>query len=188
MNKWIIGGLSIVLLSTVAVAQENELFPELQGQFKEAAPSKKADAKPAKQNGKNKDVEARQIARAERAMKEGDTGEQKEGNLRIQLQNLEGALPYARTLAYCYGDVVLTNETNQKLDQLALTLTYKDMPTQVSFGGVPKKGTQQKKIMLIGPPCEDILGTPDIEIKACKLGKQSEDACKKRVQFVQPNG
>ena len=102
------------------------------------------------------------------------------------MKDVQGTLAYARTLSYCSAKVVLTNETNQRLDALSMTLTYKDMAKDISFSGVRKKKSQTREILLIGPPCEDILNEPNIDIKVCKMGNKSEEACKKRVQFVSP--
>ena len=119
---------------------------------------------------------------------ENATGPSAEGNIKIQLTNLKGVLPYARDYAYCFGDLVLTNGTNQKLESLSVKLTYRDTPTIVSFSGVDKKKTQKQSLMLIGRACEDILSTPEIEVQECKMPPQSEESCKKRVQFIPPNG
>ena len=110
-----------------------------------------------------------------------------EGNITVKLTNLKGVLPYARDFAYCFGDLVLTNDTNQKLESLTMELTYRDTPTIISFGAVDKKKTQKQALMLIGKACEDILSTPQVEVKSCKMPPQSEESCKRRVQFIPPN-
>ena len=108
-------------------------------------------------------------------------------HFRIQLENIQGALPYARTLSYCAGTAVLTNETKQPLQVLSLTLTYGDMPAQLSFGGVQPNATQSRPVMLIGSPCESFLNMPEVEIQSCRWGAQPEAACKKKVKFIPPN-
>ena len=196
MKKLIWGGLCVALMGTPVLAQEIELFPELQGQFEQIAPDepqapqaeedKTELTKPSKKKFQKELTEDELSAR--QALENGDTdGQKKEGNLKIQLRNMEGTLPYVRTMAYCYADAVLTNETNRTLKKLAVRLTYGDMGTDLNYGGVRKKGRQQRKILLIGPPCEQILGMPQIDIKACEMENMTEDACKKRVQFVAPN-
>ena len=196
MKKLIWSGLCVALMGTPVLAQEIELFPELQGQFEQIAPDepqapqvekdKTGSEKSARRKPKKELTEDQMSAK--QALEDGDTdGQKKEGNLKIQLRNMEGALPYVRSMAYCYADAVLTNETNRTLKKLAVRLTYGDMGTDLNYGGVRKKGRQQRKILLIGPPCEQILGMPQIEITACEMENMTEDACKKRVQFVAPN-
>jgi len=202
MNKIFLSGLALVLGSGVAVAQEaDELFPELAGQFEQAPVAEEVElnveqeevseqpnlpiAKPdLNKNAQDPDSNVPTNRRDEKV----DTGEKVEGNLVIKIQNVDGVLPYARTLAYCTAEAVLTNETNQRLDQLALTITYKDMPKDLNYSGVAKKKSRTQKFMLIGLPCENIKGMPDVQVKTCKLGTQSEAACKKRVQFIPPSG
>ena len=182
MMKVFLTGVTFLLMSGSVMAQEADLFPELKGQFEPPKTEKSADEKV---------VDALQgrgnIRSAQRAVAAKPTAERQEGNLKIELENLNGVLPYARNMAYCYGEAVLTNETNQALDSLSVTLMYKDMPAELSYGGVKPHQKQSQQIMLIGPACEVILGMPEVDIKACKLGSQSENACKKRVQFIPPS-
>ena len=208
MNKIFLGGLMVMLGSGMAVAQESDtLFPELAGQF-EQAPA----VEPAEEVGEEIDLTVEQEKGGAPELpivkpdfnkpaqdpdsnnptngkdEKLDTGEKVEGNLVIEIQNVDGVLPYARTLAYCSAEAVLTNETNQRLDQLSLTLTYKDMPKDLNYSNVSKKKKRTQKFMLIGLPCENIKGMPDVQVKTCKLGTQSEAACKKRVQVIPPSG
>lgn len=195
MKKLIFSGVAVVMASLPVLAQEVDLFPELQGQFEQVAPEPEdtVSEETAGDEVKQGDQKAGETGlteeqmRTKQAVEKDSTGEKREGNLKIQLRDMNGALPYVKSLAYCYGDAVLTNETNQDLETLAIQLTYGDMVTDVNYSGVPKKKQQKKKILLIGPPCEQILGMPKVDIKACKMKDTTEDACKKRVQFVSPN-
>ena len=200
MKKLIFVGMAMAMMSIPVLAQELDLFPELQGQFEQIAPepddeaaeNEMATGEQKKEDQENPDKAKGELTeeqmRTKQALEENTTGEKHEGNLKIQLQNLNGALPYVKSLAYCYGDAVLTNETNRDLQGLSLKLTYGDMATDVNYSGVPKKKQQKQSILLIGPPCEQILGIPQMDIVSCKMKDTSEDACKKRVQFVSPNG
>ena len=215
MNKIFLSGVALTLFSGVAVAQ-NSLFPELEGQFQQPAVAEKpvvsgsavekADPETevmdldvameveeeqkmnppvAKPESQKKPAKAEDTNSQDNEEKEN---EKVEGNVVIEVQNVEGVLPYARTLAYCTGEAVLTNESDTILRQLSLTITYKDMPKELSYTYVGKKKSRTQKFMLIGLPCENILGMPKVEIKTCKLGKLSEEECKKRVQFIPPQG
>ena len=173
--KLLFATLSALFLATSAMAQEKGLFPELDGQFK--LPEKQSQH----------DAFDDYLIPDEPADDAEDGQEDSENTvIKIQLQDLKGALPYARTLAYCSGTAVLTNETKQPLKSLSLTLTYKDMPAELSYSGVQPGKSQSQSLMLIGPPCESILNMPEIDIKTCQWGSQSEDNCKKRVQFLPP--
>ena len=215
MIKLFLSGIAVLSVSTFALAQGVNLFPELQGQFqkqntglsvetvqKEDAPKKltvemeevtldedkKENKIPNQVAEKDKEqvtVSADPFAQQNQQEKEEERGE---GNIEIKLTNLDGVLPYARDYSYCFGDLVLRNNTNQKLESLSIELTYRDTPTTVSFSGVAKKKTQKQALMLIGKACEDILSPPEVEITVCKMPPQSEEACKKRVQFIPPNG
>lgn len=197
MKKLIFVGMAMAMMSLPALAQELDLFPELQGQFEEVAPEPDdTETNEAVTDGAKSGEEGQEDSetglteeqmRTKQAVEEDTDGEKREGNLKIQLQNMNGALPYVRSLAYCYGDAVLTNETNRDLESLNLKLTYGDMVTDVNYSGVPKKKQQKQKILLIGPPCEQILGMPKVDVVSCKMKDTTEDACKKRVQFVAPN-
>ena len=203
MNKVFLGALGVALWSGMAVAQDTDsLFPELRGQF-EQAPVVEVEEEVdltiereevgGKENPLNKknDWRKRPLKDDLNKTKEKDEEEEDqkdEGRLIIQVQNVDGVLPYARTMAYCTAEAVLTNETNQLLNQLAIKATYKDMPKDLAFTNVSKKKKRTKKFMLIGLPCENIKGMPEIEITSCKLGKMSEEACKKKVQFLPPSG
>ena len=202
MNKIFLGGLALVLSSGVAMAQEADgLFPELAGQFEQAPVSEEVDLNVkreetseqsnlpiAQPDFKKEAQDPDSNIPTNRQDDKVDTGEKAEGNLLIEIQNVNGVLPYARTLAYCSAEAVLTNNTNQRLEQLSLKITYKDMPKDLNYANVSKKKKRTQKFMLIGLPCESIKGMPDVEIKACKLKDQSEAACKKRVQFIPPSG
>ena len=182
MIKAFLAGVTFLFLGSTVMAQEFDLFPELQKQF-EPVQAKKTTEEIVSDSVRGQDS----IQAPRRNSETASAGERQEGNLKIELQNLNGVLPYARNMAYCYGEAVLTNETNQALDSLSVTLTYKDMPADLSYGGVKPHQKQSQQIMLIGPACEIILGMPEIDIKACKLGEQPENACKKRVQFIPPS-
>ena len=197
MNKIFLGALALTFCSGVAMAQETDtLFPELKGQFEQIAPSQTEtidltveQIDPASQSNQPSvqpnTQEKKSTTEGEKQTPEDEKGE---GKIIIQIENVEGVLPYARTLSYCSAEAVLTNETNQRLDELSLTITYKDMPKDLSYGGVPKKRTRTQKFMLIGLPCESIKSMPQVDIKTCKLKNLSEEACKKRVQFLPPGG
>jgi len=191
MNKIFLGALALTLCGGVAFAQEADtLFPELKGQF-EPAPQpetvdltvERAENDPSAQTPAQTDAKAPAQKKDEK--KEKKT-EKLEGKIIVQVQNVDGVLPYARTMAYCTGEMVVTNETNKFLGALSFTATYKDMPKDFSFGGIIKKRNQSKKFMLIGLPCESINGMPQFEIKSCRLRDVSEEACKKLVQFLPP--
>ena len=208
MNKIFLSGLALTLCSSVALAQGTDaLFPELEGQF-EPAPdtqpepvsppqaeviqleveqvktSTKPDSETAKPKADKKLTPSDIRALAKKESEEGAS--ETKGNLVIKIQDVDGVLPYARTLSYCSANAVLYNETNQLLEQLSLTVTYKDMPKDLNYAGVPKDRKRTQNFMLIGLPCESINGMPQFEIKTCKLRKQSEEECKKRVHFVPP--
>ena len=197
MKKLIFVGMAMAMMSLPVLAQELDLFPELQGQFEQMEPEpdetetdEAVTDETKTEEKKQKDSETgltEEQMRTKQALEEDTTGEKHEGNLKIQLRNMNGTLPYVKSLAYCYGDAVLTNETNRDLQSLDLKLTYGDMVTDVNYGGVPKKKQQAKKILLIGPPCEQILGMTQVDVVSCKMKDTPEDACKKRVQFVPPN-
>jgi len=186
-----------VLLSTSAMAQGTELFPELEGRFQPAKPAEVAkpveqdangEVKPAEQAGANavqdKVVDAVQSGKV---APEEVTEAAGEGNIEIRLEDIEGTLALARNYSYCSAKVVLENKTNLKLEKLSLDLNYQGMPNPMTFSGVEKKGQQTQPLMMIGPECEAILNEPEITIQECKLGKQTEDACKGKVQFIPPN-
>lgn len=160
--------LGMMLIGASARAQQ--LFPELDAKFQ--PPQKPTVAEPA-------------VAEVQAPAAAADQNQDK--YLRIQLGGLQGVLPYARTLSYCSGTATLTNETKQPLQSLSLTLTYGDMKSELSYGGVRPNGTQSRPVMLIGPPCESFLNMPEVEVKTCRWGAQSEDACKKKVKFIPPN-
>lgn len=216
MNKFFLGGVALTLFSSVAMAQDmNSLFPELEEQFKQpAVPEKTEPAAPKKTQSETEVMDLNVVGKEENAKpapvtkpdsekkpeksttessskapeEEEKENEKVEGNLTIEIQNVNGVLAYARTLSYCMAEAVLTNETNQKLDALFLTITYKDMPSDLVYSRVPKKKKRAQKFMLIGLPCEGIMGMPKYEIKACKLGKLSKKECEKLVQVIPPQG
>lgn len=161
--------LGLVWVGTSVWAQQ--LFPDLDAKFQQPQKPAMADSAPAPDKGQSVSVD------------EQDQNK----HFSIRLEKIQGTLPYARTLSYCAGTATLTNETKQPLQNLSLTLTYGDMPAELSYGGVKPNGTQSRPIMLIGPPCESFLNMPEIEVKSCRWGAQSEDACKKRVKFIPPN-
>ncbi len=209
MIKFLLGGVIVLTFSTGVFAQGVGLFPELQGQFKTDNKNITGDEKLSKpiiepefdfdgreNTLKKKEDEPKQTSEfdafsdpfAVQNQIEKTTEPSGEGNVKITLTNLKGVLPYARDYAYCFGDLVLENDTNQKVEALSIKLTYRDTPTVVSFSGVDKKKTQKQSLMLIGKACEDILSTPEIEVQKCQMPPQSEESCKKRVQFIPPNG
>ena len=160
----------IMLLGASVRAQQ--LFPDLDARFQPPSKPTLAESAP-------------KAADVQEAPADSDPDQEK--YLRIRLDDLQGVLPYARTLSYCSGTATLTNETKQPLQSLSLSLTYGDMTSELSYGGVQPNGTQSRPIMLIGPPCESFLNMPEIEIKTCRWGAHSEDACKKKVKFIPPN-
>ena len=185
MIKSLLGCSAAVFLATVAVAQGTELFPELAGRFQPAQPTtqEQSDAQavtPAA--GAQPDaVQSGAVAPEQVTESAG------EGNIEIHLEELNGKLALARNYSYCFADAVLENKTNVKLERLTITLSYQGSPNVLKYANVEKKGTQTQKIMMIGPECQAILSEPEIEIQECKLGQQTEDACKKKVQFIPPN-
>ena len=205
MNKIFLTAFTVILGSGVAIAQESDsLFPELAGQFERPSSSETTVDLSVEQNSDTK-IQAEQKSSStpklpqnaqdpdsntptNRQDEKVDTGEKAEGNLVIEVQNVDGVLPYARTLAYCRADAVLINETNMRLEQLSITATYKDMPKELNYSNVSKGKKRTQNFMLIGLPCESITTMPNVEIKACKLGTLSESDCKKRVQFIPPSG
>jgi len=193
----------------MALAQEsNDLFPELQGQFKPApepqeeitelevtvekeeapAVAPKAAEKEAPKKNDVKKQDKKSAEKAEETPQKEEKEEEAKGVIKVEIQNVKGVLTYARTMSYCSADVALTNESNLTLNQLSMVWTYKDMQTNLNFSGVQKGKKQTRNFMLIGLPCEGIMGMPDVEFKKCKLGSQSEEACKKRVQITPPSG
>ena len=161
--------LGIMLVGTSVRAQQ--LFPDLDAKFQQPQKPTATDSAPTADQGPSVSAD--------------DPDQDK--HFSIRLEKVQGALPYARTLSYCAGTATLTNETKQPLQSLSLTLTYGDMPAELSYGGVKPNGTQSRPVMLIGPPCESFLNMPEIEVKTCRWGAQSEAACKKRVKFIPPN-
>lgn len=209
MIKSFLCGVAVLVFGSTVFAQGSDLFPELQGQFEspknnqpiekkilevemegEISPSPVAEQKdvPSFSNSSlNNQSSGFADPFAQQNQAKEAQEESGEGNIKITLTNLKGVLPYARDYAYCFGDLVLENDTNQKLEALSLELTYRETPTIVSFGSVDKKKTQTQALMLIGRACEDILSVPQVDVKVCKMPPQSEDMCKKRVQFIPPN-
>lgn len=209
MIKLLLGTIAVVSVSGAVMAQGTDLFPELQGQFETPAVKEKV-VEPSKnelkaqqdntntvENKKNDSqfsmpasdpfsVMADPFAAQNNVEQAGEPTA--EGNLVIKFTEPKGVLPYARDFAYCSGELVLTNETNQKLEALSIKLTYRDTPTTLSFGATEKKGQQKQSLLLIGRACEDILLEPQMEVLTCKMPPQSEESCKKRVQFIPPNG
>ena len=105
------------------------------------------------------------------------------GNLRIEIQDVYAMLPYARNMAYCKANFVLTNETNQTLDSLTLEVSYDGNTNTLTFNGVKKKEKQERPFFMVGPECSAMDALPQFEIKDCKMGKLSMEACQKRVQM-----
>ena len=186
-----------VLLPLSAMAQGADLFPELEGRFQPAQPveavnSEKPEAtregQPANQilgeNGEKNDAD---VVQSGQVAPEEVTESAGEGNIEIKLDEIEGTLALARNYSFCSANVVLDNKTNLKLEKLVIELTYQGMPNILEFSGVEKKRTQTQPMMMIGEECEAILNEPDVTIQECKLGKQTEDACKGKVQFIPPN-
>lgn len=208
MIKLLLGTIAVVSVSGTVMAQGTDLFPELQRQFEVPAvkekvvePSKnelKAQQDAKTENNKKNDsqfsmpannpfsVMADPFAAQNNVEQAGESAA--EGNLVIKFTEPKGVLPYARDFAYCSGELVLTNETNQKLEALSIKLTYRDTPTTISYGATEKKGQQTQSLLLIGRACEDILTEPQMDVLTCKMPPQSEESCKKRVQFIPPNG
>ncbi len=114
-----------------------------------------------------------------------ETGD--EGNLQIEIQNVNAVLPYARNMSYCGADFVLTNKTNQTLDVLTLEVSYNGNANSLTFNGVKKKAKQERPFFMIGPECTAMDALPQYEVKECKMGKLSLEACQKRVQLVPLN-
>lgn len=199
MIKSLLIGTTAVLFCTSAFAQGVDLFPELEGRFQPAQPTTmttleatpantatSADGKTGNSLNRYSDL-AFQPAQERTVSAEEATGPKREGNLKLHFEDIQGTLPYARNFSYCFANLVLNNETNQRLDKLQVVLTYRDTPTTIDFSGVDKKGEQAQRFTLIGPACEDILTQPLIDVPVCKLGELQEDLCKKKVEFVPPN-
>ena len=184
-----------ILLSTSALAQGTELFPELEGRFQPAQQAQTTDSvNPA---GQGSNGEAQPAVRVEQAsvdaVQSGKVAPEEvteaagEGNIEIKLDNIEGTLALARNYSFCSAEVVLENKTNLTLEKLVIDLTYMGQPNTLKFTGVPKKSKQTQPMMMIGGECEGILNEPEITISECELGKQTEDSCKSKVQFIPPN-
>ena len=177
---------ALVLLSTAAFAQDTDLFPELNGRFDSPAKTEEA-VRPSEKGSLANDPAFAPTNLTDEEVEE-IKGSKKDGNLKIYYDNMEGTLAYARNYSYCSADVILENNTNFPLKNLEIVLTYRDYPTSIDFSNVEKKGSQKQYLMIVGPACEDILTQPQIEIPVCQLGELNEAMCKKRVQFVPPNG
>ena len=108
----------------------------------------------------------------------------KRNNLKVEIQNINATLTLARNFSYGKADIVVKNETNQQLNLLVIDLTYGETTTQITFSNVPKKQEQTQAFMMIGPDCDYMDTLPKMEVKTCKLGKLSDEACKNRVQLT----
>ena len=80
---------------------------------------------------------------SEQTEDENSTDDDGSGNLRIEIQDVYAMLPYARNMAYCKANFVLTNETNQTLDSLTLEVSYDGNTNTMTFNGVKKKEKQE---------------------------------------------
>ena len=112
---------------------------------------------------------------------EKDSGE---GNLRIEIQDIYAMLPYARNMSYCKANFVLMNNTNQTLDSLVLEISYDGNTNSLTFSEIKKKSKQERPFFMVGPECSAMDALPQYEVKECKMGKLSMEACQKRVQLV----
>ena len=167
------------------------MFPELDAQFQQPAPTKPAAA-PEKRDIKvipgqeNKQKSPTAAAQQKEEIDKKDTGDEDERNLVVEFRNMGGALPYARNLAYCYGEAVLTNKTHHVLTSLVLKLTYGSSDVDLKFKKVNPQTQQAQRVVLVGSDCEYILNMPQVDIPECKLSTQSTDACKKKVRVIPP--
>ena len=187
--KLLLTATALALISTTAMAQGSDLFPELDGRFAVPQPTvtTQAETQNADTNALANDPAFAPTNLTTDKEVEESTGSQKDGNLKIYYDNMKGTLAYARNYSYCSADVILENNTNFPLEKLRIVLTYRNYPSSVTFTNVPKKGTQKQYLMIVGPECEDILTQPQVEVPECQLGELKKETCEKRVQFIPPN-
>lgn len=191
MKKTALLTVAILTVAIPTLAQNVDLFPELKGQFKPAFTTPKEPAQPDNKT-MTQPIQQQNIINTQpvQTMTPNinlDVNQRREGNIKLKLKNLKGVLPYARNFSYCFADVELTNGTNQTLQELKVTLRYQGAENNLIFSGVSKGQKQIQKLMMNGPECASILTIPQMDITSCKLENQSDDACKKRVQFSGPN-
>lgn len=187
-------GLALCFLGGTAHAQTADLFPELQGKFQQPATTKPAtvneldsadlfqapDTPAVKPAAKSPAIPTK----AEPVIPTAEQDETGENNLKVEIQNINATLTLARNFSYGKADIVVKNETNQQLNLLVIDLTYGETTTQITFSNVPKKQEQTQAFMMIGPDCDYMDTLPKMEVKTCKLGKLSDEACKNRVQLT----
>lgn len=178
--------LSVLLIGSSALAQSQGLFPELNGRIQTPRPVPTAPvetdgvARPTTPTSLFPELKTNhQLEQeAENAM------QPMSGNLRLVIDNVNSTLPPARNFSYCSATMTLENETSRRLESLTVSLTFGETGVQLSFQNVDKKARQKQDLTLAGNICQSILAMPQMEVVSCKMTGVSEDACKKRVEFV----
>lgn len=184
--KLFLGSLFFILIGTGVTAQSQGLFPELSGLTQANRSVEATQNEAVKPNTSTQPAPLFPEIKTNRQLEQEaeDAMQPSSGNLRLVIDNVNSTLPPARNFSYCSATMTLENETGRKVDSIEIVLTFRESKVKMNFKNVDKKGRQTQDLTLAGDICQSILTVPLVDVTSCKMVGVSEDACKKRVEFV----
>ena len=205
---------SLLGISFGAMAQDNELFPELVKKTPDQAPAA-AQVVPAGEvkslfdegsSGKNAREEALErlqqggleeikaeagVESLEENLAAG-TAEQKnqqepvagKGFFVISPDSVQIIEPSVARFQFCMAYLNLTNNTKTTLNDLTITINYAPIKMPVSFSGIKSGDSQTQKIYLATEACQSLTKVPEMTINNCQADEMTDEECKTLVKYI----
>ncbi len=92
--------------------------------------------------------------------------------------------PIDESSQFCKGSLTLENQTKYDLKGLQLIIQYGQAKVPYNFRPIASGTSGTGNIFLMGKSCQYLAQTANIEVKACKADKISDNECKQLVKYM----
>lgn len=92
--------------------------------------------------------------------------------------------PSVSRFQFCMADLTLTNNTEETLQSMQVSIKYGNIDMPFDFGSVPPGEMISRKFYMASAACQGLVQVPQTNVIGCRATNMTDDVCKSKVKYV----